>query len=246
MLVWQTEDYRHHPRKEPYPVQPIEQPESLMEVTKGRLRDAIVSGELPLGSKLSEQRLADMLGISRSPVRDALAALQIEGLVNVSPKRGSFVFTPNMRDVDELCEFRTVLEAAAIRMGILSNYDTLIESLEDACTAMQRALKRSDPKGYSTADDQFHTAILTACENRSIIKSYTYTISPAKALRTHLFTIFDENTDRSMGEHLSILEACRSRDADLAAAHLTEHIGHLATAFRIGQLNEPNSEDALA
>ena len=69
----------------------ISQPISLMETAVGNIREAIISGQLPLGSKLSEQRLADTLGISRSPVRDALAALQSEGLVKISPKRGSFV-----------------------------------------------------------------------------------------------------------------------------------------------------------
>ncbi len=226
-------------------MQSIKQPKSLMEVTTDRIRTAIVAGELPLGSKLSEQRLADMLGISRSPVRDALAVLQIEGLVNVSPKRGSFVFTPDMRDVDELCEHRAVLESAAIRMGIERNFDTLIENLEDACATMERALEKSDTKGYSAADDQFHTAILDACQNRSIIKAYSYTISPAKALRTHLFMILNENTDRSMGQHISILQACRCKDADLAAQHLSEHIGHLATAFRLGQSNQRGTADVL-
>lgn len=220
-------------------MQPIEPQKSLMEVTTGKIRDAIVSGELPLGSKLSEQRLADTLGVSRSPVRDALAELQSEGLVKVWPKRGSFVFTPDMRDVVELCEHRAVLEAAAVRMGIERNYEKLIQKLENACLQMQRALERSNPKGYSTADDQLHTAILAASKNRSIIKAYIHTISPAKALRTHLFTIFDENTDRSMAEHLNVLDACRRKDAELAAAHLTEHINHLATAFRIGQSNQP-------
>lgn len=227
-------------------MQPIEQPKSLMEVTAGKIREAIVSGELPLGSKLSEQRLADTLGISRSPVRDALAALQIEGLVNVSPKRGSFVFTPDMRDVDELCEHRAVLEAAAIKMGIERKYEALVKNLETACTKMQSALQKSDPAGYSIADGQFHTAILDACQNRSMIKTYTYTISPAKALRTHLFTIFDANTDRSMREHLAILEACRAKDAALAASHLTAHIGHLATAFRIGQSKLSETSDPVA
>lgn len=225
-------------------MQPIEQPRSLMEVTTDKIRDAIVSGELPLGSKLSEQRLADMLEISRSPVRDALATLQIEGLVKVSPKRGSFVFMPDMRVVEELCEHRVVLEAAAIRMGITRNYETLVESLDNACTSMQRALAQPNPTGYSSADDQFHTAILAACENRSIIKAYKYTISPAKALRTHLFTIFAENTERSMREHLNILEACRAKDPDLASAHLTEHISHLATAFHLGQADHSQTENA--
>lgn len=226
-------------------MKPIEQPKSLMEVTTDKIRAAILSGELPLGSKLSEQRLADTLQISRSPVRDALAALQNEGLVNVSPKRGSFVFTPNMRAVDELCEHRSVLEAAAIRMGVERSYDTLIENLENAYRTMQLALKKSNPVQYSAADGQFHSAILDACANRSIIKAYNFTISPAKALRTHLFTIFEENTDRSMAEHLAILEASRAKNAEQAASLLAEHIGHLATAYRIGQSNQSDPTATL-
>lgn len=225
-------------------MQPINPPKSLMEVTTDRIRDAIISGELPLGSKLSEQRLADTLGISRSPVRDALAALQSEGLVNVSPKRGSFVFTPDLRDVDELCEHRAVLETAAIHKGLTRNHPALISQLDAAITAMQRALDKPDPQGYSVGDRQFHKAIVQACENRSIIKAYDHTISPVKALRTHLFTIMDEDTDRSMAEHVAILEACRAKDADLAASLLEQHIGHLAEAFRIKQSHEDQMKRA--
>ena len=83
---------------------PIKPPQSLMELTAERIREAIIRGELPLGSKVSEQKLADTLRISRSPVREALALLQIEGLIRVLPKRGSFVFTPDEKTVDDLCD----------------------------------------------------------------------------------------------------------------------------------------------
>lgn len=213
-------------------MEPINHPKSLMEVTAEQIRSAIISGELPLGSKLSEQRLADTLGVSRSPVRDALAALQAEGLVNISPKRGSFVFTPDLRDVDELCEHRAVLETAALRMGLARNFDSLVERLEKAVEMMQTALETSDTQGYSTGDLRFHKAIIEGCDNRSIVKAYNHTISPVKALRTHLFTIMDESGDRSMSEHIAILEACHAEDADLAASRLEEHISHLTEAFR--------------
>lgn len=216
-------------------MQPINPPKTLMEVTIDQIRSAIVSGELPLGSKLSEQRLADTLGVSRSPVRDALAALQSEGLVNVSPKRGSFVFTPDLREVDDLCEHRAVLETAALRKGIAQDHAPLIQRLEDACDTMQAALKQSDPQGYSVGDRQFHAGIVQASDNQSIIRAYNHTTSPVKALRTHLFTIMDEGTDRSMSEHIAVLQACRARDADLATSLLETHIGHLAEAFRIKQ-----------
>ncbi|MGH1416437.1 MAG: GntR family transcriptional regulator [Pelagimonas sp.] len=203
-----------------------------METTATRIRNAIVSGELPLGSKLSEQRLADSLQVSRSPVRDALAALQSEGLVHVSPKRGTFVFTPDLRVVDELCEHRAVLEVAALRKAIIGNHTVLLSTLERAIAEMQRALETDDAHGYTAGDQEFHKAIVASCENRSIIRSYSHTIGPLKALRTHLFTIMLEGAERSMAEHMALLAACQEQNTDRAVDLLTTHVGHLAEAFR--------------
>lgn len=225
-------------------MQPIEHPKSLMEVTAEKIRFAIVAGELPLGSKLSEQRLADMLGVSRSPVRDALAALQSEGLVRISPKRGSFVFTPDLGVVDELCEHRMILETAALRLGIGRNHEGLMTQMEKSCRAMEAAIDANDPHGYTLADHQFHNAIFEAAANRTLTKSYNLTISPLKALRTHLFTIMTENTDRSLSEHYLVIEATCRKDVDLAVSHLADHIGHLAEAFR-AKLSSEQINDAM-
>jgi len=213
-------------------MQPVDQPKSLMEVTAEKIREAIVSGELPLGSKLSEQRLADTLGVSRSPVRDALAALQSEGLVTISPKRGSYVFTPDLRIVDELCEQRSILETAALRLGIERNHKELMRQMNRISVEMHRVLDATDQREYTAWDHQLHQAIIESADNRALTKSYNHTISPLKALRTHLFTIMSENTDRSMNEHIAVIDAARVKDADLAASHLDEHISHLAAAFR--------------
>jgi len=213
-------------------LKPIDQPKTLMEATAEQIREAIVSGELPLGSKLSEQRLADVLGVSRSPVRDALASLQNEGLVNISAKRGSFVFTPDLKEVDDLCEYRAVLEAAALRMAIARNPQALVAGMEKSVAYMQAALEKQDVRSYTRGDLQFHKAIIETCGNRSIAHAYQRTISPVKALRTHLFTIMNAALDRSMEEHAAILEACRAGDADEAVRLLEEHVSHLVDAFR--------------
>lgn len=213
-------------------MQPVDYPKSLMQVTAEKIRQAIVSGELSLGSKLSEQRLADALGVSRSPVRDALAALGSEGLVTISPKRGTFVFTPDLKAVDELCEHRVILETAAMRLSVQRNHGELMHRLEKSCNDMQRALDANNPHGYTLADHEFHNSIIECAANRTLTKSYNLTISPLKALRTHLFTIMSEKTNRSLSEHVAVFKAVRSRDADLAALQLGEHIEHLATAFR--------------
>lgn len=223
-------------------MQPVDHPKSLMEATAEKIRGAIVSGELQLGSKLSEQRLADTLGVSRSPVRDALAALQSEGLVAISPKRGSYVFTPDLRVVDELCEHRAILETAALHLGIERNHEGLLQQLDKASAAMESALSANDPHGYTLGDQQFHNAIIEGAENRTLTTSYNRTISPLKALRTHLFTILSENTDRSMGAHIEIIKATRSRNTELAISLLRDHIGHLAEAFRAKLLSEKTGD----
>ncbi|WP_370267284.1 GntR family transcriptional regulator [Nioella sp.] len=213
-------------------MQPIDHPGSLMAVTANRIRDAIISGELPLGSKLSEQRLADALGVSRSPVRDALAALQSEGLVTIQSKRGTFVFTPDLHIIDELCEFRRIMECEALRLGAERNHAQLMDGLEQACDAMQRALAAEDSQGYTLGDYQFHNAIVESPGNRSIVRAYDGILSPLKALRTHLFIFLEETTTRSMSEHRAILEACRVKNTDLAVSRLSDHVRHLAEAFR--------------
>ncbi len=214
-------------------MQPISQPKSLMEETADRLRIAIVTGELALGAKLSEQRLANTLQVSRSPVRDALAILQSEGLVTVSPKRGTFVFTPDMRVVSELCEHRSLLETAALRLGLERNQAALLDQMDAAIDLMQKALEANNPAGYTAGDQRFHRSIVESSENRSFIRSYELTIGPLKALRTHLFTIMAESTDRSMVEHKKLMAACRRHDPDLASKLLWDHIMHLAEAFKI-------------
>ena len=223
----------------------IEPPASLMEVTVDRIRDAIIAGELPLGCKLSEQRLADMLGISRSPVRDALAALQVEGLVTISPKRGSFVFTPDLKAVDEINEHRCILEKASIRKAIAKNHAALLQSLGAACKRMNEAVERMDPLQYTRGDMEFHKSIIRSGENHSITSSYKRTIGPLMALRTHLFTIMNENLARSMKEHLAMLEACRAKNADEAERLVDMHAAHLVDAYRLA-LSETSLFDDLS
>lgn len=217
---------------------------SLTEKTADRIRDAIISGYLELGSKLSEQRLADILGISRSPVRDALATLQVEGLVNVSPKRGSFVFTPDLKAVDDLCEHRSILESASIRKAISSNKDTLVRSLDKAVVTMERAIEKDDPAGFTKGDIEFHNAIIASGRNRSIAFTYRRTISPLMALRTHLFVAMNEKLDRSMDEHLAMIEACKRGDADDAAALAEIHIYQLSDAYRAALEKGPKQQVA--
>ena len=210
----------------------ISQPISLMETAVGNIREAIISGQLPLGSKLSEQRLADTLGISRSPVRDALAALQSEGLVKISPKRGSFVFTPDLKEVDDLCEHRCILEVASVRRAISENKAQLVKNMSDALAKMQAAIQKADTNSYTKADMAFHNALIQSGGNHSIASSYQRTIGPLMALRAHLFATMDSTISRSMEEHVALLSACKKEDIHAIETIIEEHSRHLVEAYR--------------
>ncbi|WP_417672089.1 GntR family transcriptional regulator [Roseibium sp.] len=219
---------------------------SLTELTADRIRDAIISGDLPLGHKLSEQRLADMLGVSRSPVHDALAILQSEGLVNISPKRGSFVFTPDIKDIDDICEHRALLEIGSVRLAIRRNRKELVVDLEACVGEMEAALAATDAARYTKSDLRFHETIVHYSGNKFIASAYKRTISPLMALRTHLFTAMNATLDRSLEDHRELLDACRNGDPDLAAQLLADHVGHLVEAYRQELLSEKEIKNSAS
>ncbi|SFA68823.1 DNA-binding transcriptional regulator, GntR family [Poseidonocella pacifica] len=206
---------------------PIPPQKSVTELTAERIREAIILGTFPLGTKLSEQKLADQLQISRSPVREALVLLQIEGLVRVSPKRGSFVFSPDDRTIRDLCEHRDILETACLALAMERDHGGLLRGLQAGMEQMQDAIRTSDTEQYSRGDIRFHRAIIASSQNNSMIKVYESTIGPLMALRTHLFTISGIHLDRSMEEHAELLDACSTKDIARAQAICTRHIHHL-------------------
>lgn len=215
---------------------PIKPQKSVTELVAERIREAIILGSFPLGTKLSEQKLADQLQVSRSPVREALVLLQIEGLVQIYPKRGSFVISPGVQMTQDLCEHRIILETACLELAIERNRQGLLDGMRAGINEMEKAIAASDTKRYSLGDLKFHRAIIANSNNTSMIKVYETTIGTLMALRTHLFTITGIQLDRSMKQHFGILDACVNLDIVKAQEISTKHINHLAEHVREEQL----------
>jgi DNA-binding GntR family transcriptional regulator len=214
-------------------MQKIDIGRSLIDETTHRIREAILSGELALGTKLSEQRLADMLGISRSPVSQALTILSTEGLVDIYPKRGSFVFVPDAKDVHELCEYRAVLETAAFALSYARSRRTLMDALTSAVEAMEAALAIGDRARYTLQDLAFHDALISNCANSRIKLAYDRSMGPILAIRAHVFSATSVNSDRSMQEHRDIVACCQKQRPGKAREILALHIQHLADEFQL-------------
>jgi DNA-binding GntR family transcriptional regulator len=214
-------------------VKPIERPESLAESTLKRLRQAIVAGDLELGQPISERQLAGLLEVSKTPVREALAQLRLEGLVRILPHRGAFVFTLSQQEVVDICELRLALEATALRAAIERNRDAFAGSLGAIVHRMRRTQARGDVRAYLNEDTRFHQCFFDHCGNSLMARNYGMFVGKIAALRTHLAQK-PQHTELSFREHETMLAAVAGGDVATAVAVLDVHIARTKETYAAG------------
>ncbi|MBX6320761.1 MAG: GntR family transcriptional regulator [Rhodospirillaceae bacterium] len=204
-------------------VRQLERPLSLTAMAVEALRQAIVSGDLGIGEQLSEGVLARMLGISKTPVREALQQLRSEGLVRIVPQTGTFVFTMSAREVVELCELRLTLEQAALALALKRNRGPFLATLKEVVAEMEETQARGDVRAYLALDTRYHNAFFAHCDNSYMAEAYARIVGKVAALRTHL-AVRPSHTEKSMIEHRALVKAIEAgRDRALAAI-LSRHI----------------------
>lgn len=202
----------------------IKRPKSLTEMTTESLRELIVTGQLKLGEPLSENQLAASMGISKTPVREALAQLRIEGLVNIIPQKGTFVFTLSSKEVSEMSELRLTLEIAAMKFAFQRDKDKMLSALKNIVTRMAESQRKGDNMGYLKLDTQFHEQFFLYCNNKYMADAYSLIAGKIAAFRTHLSS-FPQHTKLSFDEHQNLVEAISQEDLDKACSILFKHIG---------------------
>lgn len=200
----------------------LQHPQSLSEMVAERLRVAIIDGEFALGEAISEDKLATAFGVSRSPIRDALNALQFTGLVEVRSKRGSFVFFPTEDEVRELCEYRFILENEAAMMALRADPKELSIRLEAAINAMAGAEEADDRRAYGHADTAFHTCFFDLCGNELIRAAHRLAEARIATLRTMLTAPFDDRRASGLQQH-----------RDMAAQLLAENLDGFAGMLKL-------------
>lgn len=199
----------------------LQRPKSLTSMAKEEIRAAIVDGGLAFGEQLSESVLADSLGISKTPVREALLQLKLEGLVDIEPQRGTFVFSLAERQVREICRFREVIETAGLALAMELDAAQLARRLS-AVLAGAASSQPSEVLAHKL-DGEFHTAILEACGN-SYLKSAYQAIAPKiQALRARL-PKHNEHVDACLDSHAIIVALVRAGETAAALESLRSHI----------------------
>ena len=205
---------------------------SLTAIVTDRLREAIMDGRIRLGETLSEVRLAEALGVSRAPVRDALTQLRIEGLIDVRPQAGSYVYVPSEDDVVELSEFRAILELTALRRGYARQRGEMLRRMRLAVEQMERARAVDDRLAVARADTAFHQAIIECGGNAYLIDAYRLISGRVAALRTHNLVMADTVRKGSLSEHRALVAALSRGDLPRAEGILADHVHRMKQRFQ--------------
>jgi DNA-binding GntR family transcriptional regulator len=199
----------------------LDSPRTVAGLVAERLRAEIVAGNLHAGSKLRQVEIARRFGVSTTPVREALAALQREGLVRLHPQRGAVVFLPTVKDLREHYEIRGALEAlAAARTA---------ERFEPEWAAGLEALLDEMSTGppadrYIALNQRFHNDLYAYCDRPRLVEMIAG-LRDASSAYLHIYrAAADFPVKRLDAEHRRILAACIAHDAEGAAAATREHL----------------------
>lgn len=203
-------------------VTPILRPRSLTAIVVDQIRDLIITGKLGLGEQLSENTLAEQLGVSRTPVREAFLRLETERLVEVRPQRGTFVFHFDADELREISELRQVLETGALRIALSRDRDGVIAALAAAVEAAEPVLA-DGPEAYQVHDTAFHETLIRATENRELIDAYARISGRIRTIRYRLTRTRDQIAG-SQRDHRSCLELMQAGRDDEAVAQLGLHV----------------------
>ncbi|OON98062.1 MAG: GntR family transcriptional regulator [Epulopiscium sp. Nele67-Bin005] len=195
----------------------------LRDIVFHTLRQAILEGELQPGERLMEIQLGERLGVSRTPIREALRKLELEGLVIMIPRKGAQVAPFTKKDIADVLEVRGALEALAAKIVCrqLTQQDFL--ALEQTIKDYEVALYENNMDKMIIKDVEFHEIIFNATDNERLIQMFNTMREQVQRYRV-AYLKHAHDRERILTEHINILKALKLHDADLAGKLATEHI----------------------
>nr|WP_218859518.1 GntR family transcriptional regulator [Petropleomorpha daqingensis] len=193
----------------------------LSATVKRLVLDRIVSGHYPPGARIVEFQLAKELGVSQSPVREALRELAAVGIVTILPRRGARVRLPSAKELADVSVVRAEVDGLAARLAAGRMGDAALDELEALVEEMLAALARGDFSGVTDADVRFHELIADTSENHALERAFDQLAPFARTFIT--LTLPGVDVHDIVLQHRPILAALRAHDADRAAAAARAH-----------------------
>jgi len=194
---------------------PLEKHLTLREKILENIREAIVSGALAAGSRVSEPELAERYGISRTPIREAFRQLESEGYLTVIPRRGAVVSEFSPKDIEEFYAIKSIMEGYAARRACekLSKKD--LDRLQVINDKLAELARTGDIKNFFRVHSDFHELFIKAADNEKLHELIAGLVTKFQRLRFTSLSLPGRMTV-SVQEHEKIIDAFRKRDADLA------------------------------
>ncbi|MCG7364457.1 GntR family transcriptional regulator [Roseomonas sp. ACRSG] len=205
-------------------------PARVVDETVAALRRAILSGDLRPGQKLSVPALALRLGVSRSPVREAVLALTAAGLAVESPRRGVVVTELGPKETDAIHEARGSLEGFAARLAAERGPADLGERLDAILAEQAAAAAAADENEYFRTNAAFHAAVAAACDNAELQRLLA-SLEGRMALALRQVATRPEHRESAVAEHRKVVAAIKARDGSGAEAAMRAHLA--ATRRRV-------------
>ncbi|MBR6472918.1 MAG: GntR family transcriptional regulator [Firmicutes bacterium] len=198
----------------------------LREIVYEELKRQIMVGEIAPGTRMMEVDLADEMGVSRTPVREAIRKLEKEGLVTIEPRRGAYASDISAKEMEDVLEVRQDLEGMAAGLAAQKideeDKDQLIRITEE----YRKAVESGDVSEIIKKDEEFHKYIVGLSENKTLIKMVSQVQELALRFRYIYYEDFSRFKNQPM-EHQEIVEAIVSGDANSARRHAEVHVSRL-------------------
>ena len=187
------------------------------------LREDILSGRYRENEELREMAISEKLGVSRTPVREALRQLELEGLVNIIPNKGAYVTGITEKDVADIYAMRALLEGLCARWAAEHIDEKQLEALEENIYLSEFHAHKQHPQQLTELDDAFHEILYEACGSKILRHQLRDFHEYVKQMRRRSLSDSERGME-AVEEHKRIMEALQNRDADRAEAQAALHM----------------------
>lgn len=187
------------------------------------IRDYIMKGTLKEGDRLTEPKLSELLGISRTPIREALRLLEAEGFVEIFPRRGAMVSVITDTDVDEIFVLKTKMESLAAKIAVKNMTDEDIAKLKDINDKMRKYSTTKNVSSLIKLNSDFHNLFIEKCTNSRLRKFLGSLLKQFKRATAYSFTETGR-ISKVIEEHDEIIEAFESRNEEKVEKLVEKHI----------------------
>ncbi len=188
-----------------------------------KIKSQILDGNFHLGTRLSESKLASMLKIGRSPIREAVQRLRHEGFVEVVPRKGIFLTALSTSEIQQIYEMAEALEGLAVKLVTERASQGEIQKLKTTAEKMKTALAEDNEKAWMEADSEFHRLVLKFARNKYILKAMTMVNDRINRVRQVYVRVIGQPI-KSTREHEMIAQVIADRKPELAKKVMEQHL----------------------